>query len=307
MCNKPQTQPGAPPSTEEMQKEVREFDRDITLADRQLQLAITRSNAAFNASPAGQMQRQFEAYQRIAIPLSESQFIPEAYKKNVGDCVIAVEMAARLGTIPLAIMQNLCIVKGNPTWKSKFLIACVNKCGRYSTLDYRITIEGCVGDVNYKTWEKGKDNKNHEVLKPFERPEIDNLVCVAFATEKITGKVLTSPPVSIRMAVEEGWYMKDGSKWPTMPELMLRYRAASYWVSSFAPEISMGFRTVEEERDVVDTDYVDLSQEQPALAAPKTSANVEEAKAKLRNRDAETAKNAAEKETAGQKPLFDMP
>lgn len=263
-------------------------DKAIHKAGLELQLAQIRANAEYNSSVAGQLQRQFETYQRIAKPLSESNFVPVAYKGNLGDCIIAVEMAARMGTLPLTVMQNLCIVKGNPTWKSRFLIGCVNACGRYTTLDYRTTIDGSVGDVKYKTWQKGKDGKNHEILKPFEHPQIDNLVCVAYSTEKATGKVLTSTPVSIRMAVEEGWYTKDGSKWPTMPEQMLRYRAASFWVSAFAPEMAMGLRTEEEQRDIVDTEFVEVNASADAtLASDKpgpASGSIEEAKEKLRSR-----------------------
>lgn len=303
MCKQDQQQQ-ASVQAQHSQEEKQPVDREIQKANLEVQLATLRSNAEYNSSAAGQMQRQFETYQRIAKPLSESNFVPAAYKGNIGDCIIAVEMAARLNVFPLTVMQNLCVVKGNPTWKSKFLIGCVNTCGRYTTLDYRIAIDGTVGNVKYKTWEKDKNGKNHEVLKPFEHPGLDNLTCVAFATEKKTGKVLTSPPVSIRMAVQEGWYTKDSSKWPSMPELMLRYRAASFWVSSFAPEISMGFRTEEEQRDIVDvTDYEDLSATTASRPSRAASASMEEAKEKLRGRS--TAADAGKDNKTN--PVNDMP
>lgn len=145
------------------------------------------------------------------------------------------------------------------------------------------------------------------MLKPFEHPELDNVVCVAYAIEKATGKELVSPPVSIRMAVGEGWYSKDGSKWPTMPELMLRYRAASYWVSTFAPEMAMGFRTTEEARDIEDVEYEEVNDTAlPAPTKPKprpTTAAMEDAKDRLRNRGTKTAGN----EPANQQPSIDMP
>lgn len=298
MCNQnqqQQTSTQAQPAKEERTP----LDVEIRKAEIEVQLATLRQNAAYNASVAGQMQRQFETYQRIAVPLAESDFVPSAYKGKIGNCVIAVEMAARLGVLPLTVMQNLCVVNGTPTWKAKFLIGCVNSCGRYTTLDYRISIDGTVGNVKYKTWEKGRDGKNHEVLKPFERPQLDNLVCVAYATEKATGKELTSTPVSIRMAIEEGWYMKSGSKWPTMPEQMLRYRAASFWVSAYAPEMAMGLRTEEEQRDIVDVEYEDLSEPQstPAPKPKPTSTAIEEAKEKLRNRGGASTSGGAKNES----------
>ena len=79
------------------------------------------------------------------------------------------------------------------------------------------------------------------------------------------------------MAVGEGWYTKDGSKWPTMSDLMLRYRAASYWVSTFAPEMAMGFRTTEEAQDIVDVEYEEINDSSlPAPTRPKQGASKQE-------------------------------
>lgn len=293
MCNKTDQNNTAQAQQQEGQQPI--MDRDLQMAGYDLQQAQIRANIEFNNSPAGQMMRQFETYQRIAKPLSESKFVPSQYRGNIGDCTIAVEMAARLGVFPLTVMQNLCIVKGNPTWKSKFLIACVNTCGRYTTLDYHIEIDGNVGDVMYKTWQRGDDGNNHEIQKPFDSPMLDNLSCVAFATEKSTGRLLQSPVASIRMAIQEGWYTKDGSKWPSMPELMLRYRAASLWVATFAPEISMGFRTEEEERDIVDVEYEDVTETTNQRPRNIRPASIDDAKEKLRkqreNKDSPTPKD----------------
>lgn len=304
MCNTTQQQQAVPSG--DTSKELTALDVELKRAETQMRIAELQNSMDYNRSLAGQMQRQFETFQRMAKPLSESNFVPAAYKGNFGDCVIAVEIACRLQILPLTVMQNLCVVKGNPTWKAKFLIGCVNTCGRYTTLNYRFSIDGKVGEVSYKTWVK-REGKNTEVLKPFEHPELDNVVCVAYATEKATGKELVSPPVSIRMAVGEGWYTKDGSKWPTMSDLMLRYRAASYWVSTFAPEMAMGFRTTEEAQDIVDVEYEEINDSSlPAPTKPKprpTTSAMEDAKEKLRNRGTKTAGN----EPANQQPTIDMP
>lgn len=302
MCNTTQQQQATPSG--DVLKELTALDVAYKEAETRMKIAELQSTMDYNRSLAGQMQRQFETYQRIAKPLSESNFVPATYKGNIGDCVIAVEIACRLQILPLTVMQNLCVVKGNPTWKAKFLIGCVNTCGRYTTLDYRFTIEGKVGEVSYKTWEKGSDGKNREILKPFDHPELDNVVCVAYATEKSTGRELVSPPVSIRMAVGEGWYTKDGSKWPTMSQLMLRYRAASYWVSSYAPEMAMGFRTTEEAQDIVDVDYEEVYDSLPVPKPKPTTASMENAKEKLRNRG---SRKTTGDEPTNQQPSIDMP
>ena len=82
-----------------------------------------------------------------------------------------------------------------------------------------------------------------------------DLECVAYTTPKGSDEVLLSSPVSIRLAIQEGWFTKAGSKWQTMPKQMLMYRAASWWTSIYAPELSMGMKTVEESQDIEDVDF----------------------------------------------------
>ena len=52
------------------------------------------------------------------------------------------------------------------------------------------------------------------------------------------------------MAKDEGWLSKSGSKGKTMPEVMLRYRAASAIGRLYAPDVLMGFRSQEEVEDM---------------------------------------------------------
>jgi hypothetical protein len=70
------------------------------------------------------------------------------------------------------------------------------------------------------------------------------------ATDKATGEVLEGPTVSLEMAKAEGWLTKTGSKWVTMPELMLKYRAAAFFGRLYAPEVLMGMQTSEEVIDI---------------------------------------------------------
>src|ERR1035437_501845 len=76
----------------------------------------------------------FEHVQRVAKVFSGSDLVPKLYKNNIGNCVIALEMAARIGASPLMVMQNLDVIQGKPSWSSKFLIASVNACGKFSPL-----------------------------------------------------------------------------------------------------------------------------------------------------------------------------
>jgi hypothetical protein len=74
--------------------------------------------------------------------------------------------------------------------------------------------------------------------------------CQAYATERSTGELLEGPLITIEMATAEGWTTKQGSKWKTMPQLMLMYRAAAFFGRLYAPEIMMGMHAVEEISDV---------------------------------------------------------
>jgi hypothetical protein len=52
------------------------------------------------------------------------------------------------------------------------------------------------------------------------------------------------------MAKKEGWATKSGSKWLTMADVMIRYRAAAFWGRLFAGDLLVGLQTQEEVIDV---------------------------------------------------------
>lgn len=225
----------------------------------ELQIIQAKQAADFAMTPVGQTVKQFEVMQRMAQMYTQSTIVPEAYKGNVGNCVIALDMAMRMNINPLMVMQNLYIVKGNPSWSSKFLIATINMSGKYSALRYRKRNLGKVGKVKYNetVWD-AVNKRNTLVVKEFDGTAIDNIECVAYATELSSGEVLESDPITIETAIKEGWYTKSGSKWVTMPSLMLTYRAAAFWQRMYCPEISMGFLTKEEADDVQDAEFVEV-------------------------------------------------
>lgn len=166
----------------------------------------------------------FDTAQRMAKALCSSTIVPTAYQgtNNLANCIIALDIANRLNSNPLMIMQNLYVVHGMPSFSSKFLIACLNNCGKFSPIRYEF---------------KGKEGS-------------DDWSCRASAVDK-QGEILYGAWVSIKMAKSEGWFSKNGSKWQTMPELMLQYRAAAFFQRVYAPEISMGLITREEFDDGV--------------------------------------------------------
>lgn len=184
----------------------------------------------------------FENAQRMASALSACSLVPEAYrgKENLANAVIALEMANRIGANPLAVMQNLYIVHGKPAWSSQFLISCVNASGKFTPLRYR------------QTGERGTDSWG----------------IIAWAKDR-EGEVLESPEVTIGMAKAEGWHGKAGSKWKTMPDLMLRYRAATLFARLFAPELTMGLHCDDEIIDISTVVTDPVARAKPAKVEPQ--------------------------------------
>ena len=87
--------------------------------------------------------------------------------------------------------------------------------------------------------------------------------------ELASGETIVGPDVTIAMAKAEGWVDKKGSKWKTMPQLMLAYRAAAFMIRTTAPEISLGMMTTEELQDTVDAEIVEpktFKKQQQSLA-----------------------------------------
>lgn len=236
---------------------------------------MTTTNSSLVKQQSQQIQQfnffdadQFAVMQRVSKMFSMSELVPDMYKpsdkispeKATANCMIALSLSQRMGADPLMVMQNLVIIYGKPSWSSKFLIGTVNTCGRYETLKYKFKNLGKIGKIMITeyVWNQATRKKEPKEIE-FDGSEIDNIECVAFTREKGSTEVLESSEVSIKMAIEERWYTKDGSKWKTMPKKMLIYRAASFWTNEYAPEISMGMKTEEEVHDIIDTDYEDVT------------------------------------------------
>ena len=182
----------------------------------------------------------FEDGQRIAKGLASSDLVPQAYKGNIPNTMIALEMATRIGVSPFMVMQNLDIIQGKPSWRSSFIIAALNSCGRFKPLKF----EFIGSDAN-----------------------ADSYGCRAY-TDDFDGNRITGPMVTWLRVKSEGWLSKAGSKWKTMPELMFQYRAASFFGRLYAPDILNGMQSVEEVKDVmgtIDTEYEDVSKYEKLL------------------------------------------
>lgn len=157
--------------------------------------------------------------------LSKSTIVPVMYQNRPENCFIAIDMASRMGVSPMLVMQNLYVVQGKPSWSGSACNALIRNCGRFKNVEVVY-----VGTPNTDTWGayvKALDND---------------------------GKEVRGSTVTIKIAKAEGWYNKNGSKWQTMPEVMLAYRASAWFARVHCPDVMMGLHTVDEVEDYVTVD-----------------------------------------------------
>lgn len=187
--------------------------------------------------------QRFEHAQRVSKMLSSSTMVPQHFRDNIGNCVIALNYAHRAGIDPFMAMQKMYIIHGKPAVETQLQIALFNKGGRFSPLKYKMTGTG------------------------------DQKSCTAISTDLETNEPVEGPPVSIEMAKAEGWYSKKGSKWKTLPDLMLRYRAAAFFIRLYAPETTLGLHTPEELQDM--GEVIDITPDQEVEQEIEENANQE--------------------------------
>ena len=174
---------------------------------------------------------------QMAKALSESTIVPKEYQGNTANSMVAIEIANRLQTSPLMVMQNLNVIQGRPSWSAQFLIAMVNGSGKYDM-------------------ELQFDEKQDADGKPY--------ACQCWTMKN--GRKVTGITVDMDMAKAEGWVAKNGSKWKAMPQVMLRYRAASFFARMNCPELTLGYYSKEE---VIDGDFKEYPVEDVAEQVKK--------------------------------------
>lgn len=165
---------------------------------------------------------KFEHAQRVAKALATSTMVPEHFRGNLGNVLIALNLSERYGADPFMVMQNIYIVHGKPGIEAKLTIARINSMGKFSALRWKHENEGT-----------------------------DKWRCVCYATEKATGEVLEAD-LTWEVVKKEGWIDKQGSKWKTMPKLMMQYRTATFFGRLYCPEAALGMMTRDEVEDSIE-------------------------------------------------------
>jgi hypothetical protein len=185
---------------------------------------------------------QFDLGQRMARALASSDLVPAQYRDKLANCMIALDIAMQRRVSPLTVMQNMVIIQGRPAWTAQYIIASINACGLFSPLRYE--------------W-RGAEGR-------------DDWGCRAYAYDTQTNERLDGSWITIMLAKAEGWYQRTGSKWQTMPEQMLRYRAGAFFGRIYAGHVTMGLPTIEE---VADSAPLDPPLPRLTPSAPATPGN----------------------------------
>ncbi|WP_314989098.1 hypothetical protein [uncultured Campylobacter sp.] len=177
--------------------------------------------------------QRFELEQRKAKAFSLSAFFPRhlmgqgpnGAQISVANATIVYDIAYRMNLSPLEVAQSIFIIQGKPSFETKFLVARLNTSGLLK------------GRLNTIVSQDGQ-----------------SAYCEAIDAQ--TGAVLRGTTITMEMAKREGWLGKNGSKWQTMPTLMLKYRAQSFFINEFFPEVRLGLRTKEEIQDIVEVEEI---------------------------------------------------
>lgn len=154
--------------------------------------------------------------------LSNSTIIPVQFQRKPENCYIALDMANRMGVPVMMVMQNLYVVQGRPSWSGTAIASMVQNSGKFD--DVELIYTGQEGTDSWGAYVTAKSKKS--------------------------GKTLKGATVTIGTAKAEGWYAKSGSKWKTMPELMLCYRAYAWFARQHCPDLMMGLQSNDEIEDV---------------------------------------------------------
>jgi len=174
---------------------------------------------------------RFELDQRQGKALSVSAFFPDSLKNDVASAVIIYDLAARMNISVMEVSQSIYIIHGKPSFATTFLVARLNQSG---------LIQGALRTVVAE----------------------DKQSAYCIATDTATGEEMKGMTVTMDMAAAEGWLSKKGSKWKTMPELMLRKRSQAFFIKEYYPQVMFGLQTQEES---IDSDIIDVMPEQNNL------------------------------------------
>lgn len=151
---------------------------------------------------------------RLAKAFSMSGMVPPHFQGKPEACLVAMLYAEQLGEHPMLLFQEMSVINGRPNTSARFAISRANKSGLLQ------------GPISWKSKGTG-----------------DALEVTASAVMRDTGEVITVT-VTMKEAAADGWTRNP--KYKSIPEQMLRWRAATRLINLYMPEVLFGLGVREE-------------------------------------------------------------
>jgi hypothetical protein len=155
----------------------------------------------------------------MAKQLASSDIVPSNYQGKTTNCMIALDTANRMGLSPLFVMQQMSIIKGKCSWSGQACSSLVNNYPKFK--DVELVYVGKEGTDDWGAYVQ--------------------------AVRKDNGKTIKGTTVTMKMVKGEGW--DSNSKWRTMPEQMLAYRAYAFFARVHCADSLNGFMVEGEYED----------------------------------------------------------
>jgi len=211
--------------SENLQKEEEVVSENLQDVKQEM-TAVVKTTEIHERGMTIRSEVQFDMFNKDNIErakwLAQSTIIPKTYQENPQNILLAMAKAFRHNLAIDTVMNNLYMVNGSPVWKGTFYKTLIGLTGKYRDLEPVF-----VG-------EKGKDTYG----------------CYIRAMDTQTGEIVEGEEVTIQLAKDEGWYGKTGSKWKTMPKIMMTGRAYSFFAKIYTPEVLDGILTDDEVEDI---------------------------------------------------------
>ena len=189
----------------------------------------------------------------LAKLMSNSDLVPKDYKRNPGNCLIAMQMGAEIGLPPMQALQNIAVINGRPAvW----------------------------GDAALAVIQSKRDFVNIS-------EDIDEKTMTAVCTITRKGREPVTRDFSKKDAEMAGLWSKQGP-WKQYPKRMLQMRARGFAIRDSYADALKGLCIAEDIQDVKDMGDAEVVTEKSAasvlskkLASPQPEAEAEAATAEL--------------------------
>jgi hypothetical protein len=202
-----------------------ETDRQRAVLERQREEAASKADVELDEHGRF-VAKNLAGLESIGRMYAKSDLVPDHYKNNPSNCAIAAQMAMRCKVDVFLFMQASYIVHGKCGIEGKLVIAMINASGQIK------------GRIRWKFEGEGKSRK-----------------CTAYVVDAFSGETLEQT-VTWDMVEAEGWHLEkksQKSKWMTLPEMMFKYRSATFLARTSFPDVIMGMHTVDELEDIEET------------------------------------------------------